>query len=128
VTFNFGLRIWLIIAAVVVAIVFLVAGPSACTSFFSAKKEARVAKGQAGASIDAGAEAINTVSAVEDQRLQTEATVKEAIDEIRSAPKGNSNDAALRAACRMRQYRDLERCARLRAADPAKPAGADAAR
>lgn len=120
----------LILAAVIAALVLLIAlwGPAACTSLFTAKKEAKLQKANAEASIDAGAEAMNTVSAVERDRIATEKTVKEATDEIRSAPAGNSNAAAERAACRLRQYRDSERCARLRQADPARPPGRDPAR
>ena len=117
-------RTTLILAAVIVALVVLAAlfGPSACTSYFSAKKQAEVSKGQAGAAIDSGAEAMNTISGVEQNAAITRETVKEAQHEIEQAPAGNSNDAADRAACRLRAYINSERCARLRAAHPAIPA------
>jgi hypothetical protein len=117
-----------IIAAIVAGVLLLViilAGPAACNKIRGQKKQIEVSKGQAGAAIDSGAEAMNTVSAVDRADKETDQAVKEATDEIRKAKPGYSNDAALRAACRLRQYRDSERCAALRGSDPAKPAGAN---
>jgi ABC-type Na+ efflux pump permease subunit len=117
-----------IIAAIVAAVLLLViilAGPAACNKIRGQKKQIEVSKGQAGAAIDSGAEAMNTVSAVDQADKATDQAVKEATDEIRKAKPGYSNAAALRAACRLRQYRDSERCAALRGSDPAKPVGAN---
>lgn len=111
------------IAAALLAIGIIVLTLSQCTSLFTAKQAARTAKGQAEASIDSGAEAMNTVSNVSAGDDRIDETVKGGRDEILSQPAGRSNDAALRAACRLRQYRDLERCAALRGADPGNAAG-----
>jgi uncharacterized protein (UPF0333 family) len=117
-------RIILAIALAALVVLVLLAGPTMCSTIFSQKKQIALSKGQAGAAIDAGAEAMNTVSAVDRADQATERTVKEATDEIRKAPAGNSNDAAIRAACRLRQYQHHERCAALRGSGPPKPSGA----
>ena len=117
-------RILLALVIGVIAIITIGSGISACQKILSQKTQIAVSKGQAGAAIDAGAEAMNTVSAVDRADQVTEQTVKEATDEIRKAPAGNSNDAAIRAACRLRQYQHHERCAALRGSDPPKPSGA----
>lgn len=95
---------------------------SQCTSLFTGAKEAKVAKGQAEASIQSGAEAMNTVSNVSAADAETDAIVQGGINEIRNAPEGQRGIAAQRAACRLHQYRDSERCAALRNADPADAA------
>jgi hypothetical protein len=101
-------------AAIVAAL--LLWGPAACTSLFTAKKEAEVRRGQGSAAIESGAAAMNIVSTVEANAQETRVTVKEGEDAIQAAPSGDSNDAADRALCSMRSYRNHERCARLRGA------------
>jgi ribosomal protein S16 len=98
--------------------------------FFTAglKTEVKLQKENAKASIEAGAEAMNTVSQVETKAAETRQTVKEAQDEVAKAPDGDSNDAADRAVCRMRVHRDSERCARLRQVGAAVPARPDPGR
>ena len=116
---------FILVAAAVVALVF--GGPALVTSLFSAKKEARIAKGQSKAAIDSGAEAGNTVSNVIAADAAIANTVQEGTHEIEQAEAGNSNAAAERAACGMRSYRDSKRCAALREAGAAGAAGGDAA-
>lgn len=125
---KLGAKAFAILAAIALAVLVLVWGPAACTSFFTAKKEAEVQRGQAGAATQSGAEAMNTVSAVETNAQATREAVKEGTDAIHAAPSGDSNDAADRAMCGLRSYRNHKRCAGLRGADPAKPAGPDARR
>jgi hypothetical protein len=114
-------------ALVLLVILGLTLGPAACTSLLSAKKEARVAKGQAGASIEAGAEATNTVTNLISADAAVDRQTKEGTDEIDKATAGDSNDAADRAACGMRAYRDHQRCAALRGAGAPAADGGDAA-
>lgn len=103
-------------------------GPAACRSYFTAKQEARVAKGQAGAAIDSGAEAMNTVSNVAASDAASDQAKKDGLDAIRSAPEGQRGDATVRQSCKLRQYANSERCAALRKADSAASAGAGAGR
>jgi hypothetical protein len=84
------------------------------------KVNARVDQGQAGAVSNASVEAIQTQGNNSDRAAATDATVKDGQDEINAAPSGNSNDAADRAACRMRAYRDTGRCRQLLGTDPAR--------
>lgn len=120
------LAMGLVILGVIVALV--VFGPSACTSLFSAKQEARTAKGQGKAAIEAGAEATNTVATIIEEDAATDKAVKEGYDDIRNASEDQRGTAAERAACRLRAYRDSERCAALRNADSGDSSGADASR
>lgn len=115
-------RIIIGLAAIVALILAVLFVTGTLSSMFSSGKEARVAKGQAGASIDAGAEATNTIGNVMAREAETDATVKEGSNEIRSQPAGRSNDAAIRAACRLRINFNQQRCAELRAADSANAA------
>jgi FtsZ-interacting cell division protein ZipA len=117
-------RIILGIAIIALVVLTLFSGVTACQKIFNQKKQLEVVKDQNDASIGSGVEAMNTVSAVANADRDTDKSVKEATNEVRKAPPGNSNDAALRAACRLHQYRDSERCAALRGLDPPKPSGA----
>lgn len=115
--------LWLCLIIAILVVLGALFGPAACNALRTQGKQIEVSKGQARAAIDSGAEAMNTVSAVQRSNETTDQTVKDATDELRKTPPGNSNDAAIRAACRMRYYRDSERCARLPQVNPAKPAG-----
>lgn len=110
-------RIIAALVGIALVVLLLIFGPQACNSYFAARQEARNAKGQAEASVNSGAEAMNTVSNVSAGDDRIDAEVKGATDEIRAQPAGNSNNAALRASCRLRSFRDDERCAALRRAD-----------
>lgn len=116
----------MILGLVIIGLIILVIvnGVTACQKMLVSKKQAEVSQGQAGASIDSGAEAMNTVAAVDQRDKAIDQSTKEATDEIRKAPPGNSNDAALRAACRMRSYEHNERCAALRKAGAPHPTSA----
>ena len=98
----------------------LIWGPQACNSYFAAKKETRVVKGQAEASMQAGEIAVGKAGENAAKAEQIDVTVEEAKNEIRNAPDGFSNNAALRASCRLRSYYDSEQCAALRKADSAR--------
>ena len=117
-------RLVMIGVAILAVLALLSIGPAACTSLFTALLAERTAKGQAEAAIEAGAEAMNTVSNLMAADEAIEATVKEGRDEILAQPAGRSNDAAVRAACSMRSHVDSERCAALRGAGPGQPAAA----
>ena len=116
----------LIAAAVAACLVLLLAliGPSACSKYFTAKKEARVARGQAEAAADAGAEAMNVVSNVAAADVEADRIHEEGLDAIRKAPEGRGGAAARDSVCRLRLYRDSERCAGLRKAGPGQPSEA----
>lgn len=113
------------ILAIVLAVLFVT---GTLRSMFTAKQEARVAKGQQGAATQAGGVAVNTMGNVMAADDEIDKAVKGGTDEIRTQPAGNSNDAALRALCRLPQYTNLERCTRLRGADPGNVARPNPAR
>jgi hypothetical protein len=123
-------RSTLILAAALVLLVIagMLIGPAACNRILSQKKQIEVSQGQEGAAVDAGAEAMNTVSNVQQSSAATDQTVKEGTDAIRNAPEGKRGDAAVAANCRLRLYRDSERCAALRKAGAADAAGPHAGR
>lgn len=83
---------------------------SQCSSRKTAEKQAEVAEGQAGASIDAGAEAVNVAAEIVASDEATDAQVAAAQAEIKAAAKGQKGKAAKRAACRFKAYRDTPQC------------------
>ncbi|HEX8224459.1 MAG TPA: hypothetical protein VF605_11645 [Allosphingosinicella sp.] len=115
----------LVAAALLALVVF--GGPALIQNLLSAKKEARIAKGQGKAMTKSAGEVGNTMSNVMAASEAIDETVEEGTDAIDKAEAGNSNDAADRAVCGMRSYRDSERCAALRGANPRVAAGEDAA-
>jgi hypothetical protein len=125
-----GLKLSARLIAALVGVLLVVAvllwGPAACRSYFTQKKQAEVARGQAGAAIASGAEAVNTLGNVMESSRETDAAVNEGSNEIHNATEADRGLAAERAACRLRAYRDLERCARLLGTDPAANARARA--
>src|SRR5690242_12826810 len=110
-------------AAVLLVVVILIWGPAMCRSLFTAKQDARNARGQAGAAIQSGSEATNTLGNVIELDAYIDAQVQGGIDAIRKAPEGQRGAAAQRVACGMRSYQHDERCAGLRAPGAAGPAG-----
>jgi hypothetical protein len=99
---------------IVVAFLYL----QSCSQNRQQAAQGKVDRGQSGASIQSGTDAMNTMGNVVAGDAATDATVKGGIDEVRAAAEGQRGLAAQRAACRLRAYAGTERCARLRAADP----------
>ncbi len=108
-------RVTVMVIGVILIIAVIAFGTSQCAKKRAAEKQAEVSKGQAGASIDAGAEATNTLGNIIDKGRETDATVKEGQDAIRKAPESERGVRTVDAACRLRAYVNTERCARLRA-------------
>jgi predicted transcriptional regulator len=68
---------------------------------------------QRGAAIGSGSDAVQTIGNSMSNETMVHATVKEGMDAIDQAPGGDSNDAADRAACRLRSYRHSGKCVAL---------------
>jgi uncharacterized protein YpmS len=83
---------------------------SQCSKRKTAAKQAEVAEGQAGAAIDSGAEAVNTAANVAASDDATDARVAAAQKEIAAAAKGQKGEAAKRAACRFKAYKETPQC------------------
>jgi hypothetical protein len=115
-------RIVAMVAAIFIVAALLTFGPSACTSLFTAKKEARLAKGQAKASLEAGAEAMSTVSNTVAAEKAADQEFEEIRDEIRKAPEAERSARTLDASCGLRHNQHKQRCAGLPKAGPAEPA------
>lgn len=81
-----------------------------CQSAKTANKQAEVSQGQAGASINSGAEAVNTAANVMASDDATDAQVATAQKEIAAAAKGQKGAAAKRAACRFKAYANTPQC------------------
>lgn len=79
----------------------------------TAATQAKLATGQAGAALESGKDAVETVGNASAREGAITETVKEGTDAIRAAPAGDSNAAAERAACRLRSYRNQPRCVAL---------------
>lgn len=116
--------IGLLVAAIMLAAI-VFGGPALIRTIFSQKAEIRVIKGQADAGVDAGAAAMNTVSNVIAADDAADQIHEEGLNAIRTAPEGGRGAATVDASCRLRLYRDSERCARLRSSRPEEPAAAD---
>lgn len=110
----FGRDIALKVIGMVVGAVLLVGiivfGLNQCQANKRLKTENRVAEGQAGAAIDSGAEAMNTVSNVTAADAETDAIVGMGQAEIAAASQGSKGKAARKAACRLKAYRDTPQC------------------
>lgn len=87
----------------------LVAGLIALRSCHSARTAATASR-QHGAAIASGSDAVGTIGNAQAREEAIHQTVQEGIDAINQAPGGNSNDAADRAACRLRSYRRSGKC------------------
>lgn len=108
--YSIGGRLIAIGVAVLLAVGFLLWGPAACRSYFTNKKEASISKGQAGAAIDAGAEATNTLGNVSENAAAADASVAQGQGEVRTAPEGQKGTAAVNAACRFKANRNKPQC------------------
>lgn len=98
----------LVAGALVVAA--LLWGPAACRSMKTAGEQAKISKGQAGAAIDSGAEATNTIGNVASNAAATDSTVATGQGEVRAAPEGQKGAATVNAACRFKANRDKPQC------------------
>ncbi|WEJ98348.1 MAG: hypothetical protein P0Y59_15500 [Candidatus Sphingomonas phytovorans] len=99
--------------ALATILIALLAGLLALRSCGTARKaatEARLAAGQRGAAIESGHDAVQTLGNAQAAERSIHETVKEGRDAINQAPGGDSNDAADRAACRLRSYRHSGKC------------------
>lgn len=103
----------LIFVAGLVVLVATVLSIRSCGTAQTAKTEAKLATGQTEAAIESGADAVNTVGNAAANATEIHQTAKEGTDAIQAAPAGDSNDAADRAACRMRIYRHSPKCVAL---------------
>lgn len=116
----------LIAAAALIALA--IAGTITFQHWRNGAAQAKVDNSQARAGTDAGVHTIEITGDVARSRAEIELTVKEGSHAIQSAPAGDSNDAALRAACGMRSYSHAGGCAAVLAAGgslgPAEPDGA----
>jgi len=107
---NLSARVIGLIVGGVVLVVVVLLLLNQCSSTKTAKKQAEVSAGQAGASIGSGAEAVNTAANVMASDDATDAQVAQAKAEIAAAAKGQKGAAAKRAACRFKAYRDTPAC------------------
>lgn len=102
-----------IIAVAIGALILVIAAGlflRSCQSAKTAKKEAEVAQGQAGAAVDSGAEAMNTVSNVAAADAETDLLVSMGQAEIAAASHGTKGKKAKQVACRLKTYRDTPQC------------------
>lgn len=107
---RYSIKAILTIAVPLIAVVLLILYLSQCQSTKTAKKQNEVSSGAAGASIGAGAEAVNTIGNVAANGAATDAAVAQGQDEVRSAPEADKGTAAVNAACRFKANRDKPEC------------------
>ncbi len=104
------MRRWAAIAAVLALIIVPMVTLRACQRASTAGTEAKLSAERAEAATESGRDAVDTVGNAAARETEIHTTVKDGTDAIAQAPAGDSNDAADRAACQLRSYRDLPRC------------------
>jgi hypothetical protein len=97
----------------IIALIATVVSIRSCGTAQTSATEAKLATGQTEAAIETGADAVNTVGNAAANATEIHQTAKEGTDAIQAAPAGDSNDAADRAVCRMRIYRNSPKCVAL---------------
>lgn len=107
---RLGFRATVLIVGAVLMLLALGMALRSCQSARTAGTQARLSAGQGQAAIESGADAVDTIGNATARETDIHQTVKDATDAIAQAPAGDSNDAADRAACQLRTYRDLPRC------------------
>jgi hypothetical protein len=107
-------RFMLLLSAVAaVALIAGLLGLRSCKSAQTARTEAKLVKGQAGAALQSGSDAVETIGNASAREIEIHTTVQEGQNAINIAPAGDSNNAAARAACRLRSYRHKPQCVAL---------------
>lgn len=107
---NLSTRLIAMIAGGIVLVVLALLLLNQCQSTKTAKKQAEVSKGQAGASIGSGEVAVKKAAEVMASDDATDAQVAAAQATIAAAAKGQKGAAAKRAACGFKAYRDAPQC------------------
>lgn len=108
--YEIGARLIAMVAGGLLLVGLILLTLNQCQGRKTAEKREEVSKGQAGAAIDSGSEAMNTVSNVAANDMATDATVAQGQAEIAAAAKGQKGAAARKAACRLKAYRDTPQC------------------
>ncbi len=109
---EFATRTILLFVGIIALAVLALWVPSCLRDAKTAKKQAEVSQGQAGAAIDAGAEATNTLGNVADKAAATDAAVEAGQSEVRAAPDGKKGQATVNAACRFAANKKKPQCQR----------------
>ena len=103
----------------ILAALFLLAvigGVRSCQTAQIAKTETRLSKGQTGAALESGADAVGTVGDVGDRASTSDQLTRENADDIRNAPGADApvdpavHAAGLRALCTRAAYRGRPEC------------------
>jgi hypothetical protein len=122
--FGLSRGVTLGIAAAILALVLLIAGPPACNKMRSMAAQARLQEEQMDAQGNSARDAIATQGAASARERASEDLTRTNEEEIRNAQGASdpvnpaARDAGLRALCRRAAYRDSERCRMFRT-DPA---------
>ncbi|MES2055980.1 MAG: hypothetical protein V4564_08585 [Pseudomonadota bacterium] len=101
---------WIIPLALIALLLGALLAVRSCQSGGAAKTAAKLATGQRSAAIESGHDAVDSIGNVLAGADARQATVMEGKDAIDQRPGGDSNDAAERAACRLRSYRHSVKC------------------
>jgi hypothetical protein len=107
---KLSIRVIATIIGIVLIVVLCLALLSQCQSAKTAKKQAEVSQGEAGAAIGSGAEAVNTLGGVISNDAATDAAVAQGKAAIHAAPEGQKSAATKNAACRLKSYQNSPQC------------------
>ena len=106
-------------AILIIAVILIVGGLlflRSCETARSAKTQAKVSEGQAGASLASGADAVDTTGNVQGNEIAADAITRENDDAIRQADGASApvaapvRDAGLASLCRRAAYRGNPKC------------------
>lgn len=106
-------RLIAILVAVALLAFLVIFGPSMCSAYFAEKQARKIEGGQSEATLDSVDEANRTAAEIDALEQTIEGETKDLADEVRNAPAGDSNDAATRAACKLKAYRNTPRCVKM---------------
>jgi hypothetical protein len=103
-------RVIAMIVGAVLLIGIVLFGLNECRAKQTAKKQAEVSQGEAGAAIGSGQEAMNTVSNVAGNAAATDATVAQGQNDVRGASEADKGTASVNAACRFKANKNKPEC------------------
>lgn len=114
---------WVVGIGLALLLVTVIGGVRSCQMAQTAKTEARLSKGQTGAALASGADAVETLGQTAAGEAATDSITEENQRAIRQAPGADApvdpavHDAGLRGLCRRAAYRGRPECLQFPAAD-----------
>lgn len=107
---RYGVRAVAFAVITILLVIAILFGLGQCQSRRGAEKQGEVSKEQSSAATNSGQEALNTASNVSASDDETDKTVSQGQKDIENAVAGQKGEAARKAACRLKAYKDTPEC------------------